>query len=161
VLRNAAILVVCAFCWGTAVPQVPSVRRAPIPEYREAIFLGTTMCRPDPTFEYCSKASDKFYTILLNGQPYVLRSGPSNAEILAMIGAAVTPQFHALETPNMNVLAGLRPETDVQVRFHGGGVDVRALTDSSKGPRYLASHYTLAPTRLDRLYHRGPDVNAN
>jgi hypothetical protein len=47
----------------------------------------------------------------------------------------------------------------VLVRFHGGGVDVRALASSARAPRYLASHYTLALTRMDRLSHRTPDAN--
>ncbi len=157
--RYAASLVVCAFCCGSAAAQVPSVRRAPIPEYREATYLGATTCRPDPTFEYCSRPSDKFYTILLDGKPFVLRSGPSNSEILAMIGATVTPEIHSLEVPNKNVLAGLTPQTGVRVRFHGGGVDVRALAPSPRAPRYLATHYTLAITRMDRLYHRVPEAN--
>ena len=158
--RNSLIFVVCAFGCGLAAAQVPSLKRAPIPEYQEATYLGTTKCRPDPTFEYCSKASDKFYTILLGGKPYVLRSGVSDSQLLAMIvGAAVTPDAHTRDVPNKNVLANLTPETGVLVRFHGGGIDVRALASSSRSPRYMASHYTLAPTRMDRLYHRSPDAN--
>jgi hypothetical protein len=157
--RKAAILVVSTFLCGAAVAQVPSLRRAPIAEYREATYLGTTACRPDPTFEYCSRPSDKFYTILLDGKVCVLRSGPSDAEILAMIGAAVIPENHPREIPSRNVLAGLAPNTGVQVRVHGGSIDVRALAESSRGARYQASHYTLAISRMDRLYHRSPDAN--
>jgi hypothetical protein len=159
--RRVAILVVSILVCGWAAAQVPSIKRAPIPEYREATYLGTTTCRPDPAFEYCSRASDKFYTILLDGKPYVLRSGPSNAELLAMLGAAMMPENHnhPVETPSRNVLAGLAPHTGVRIRFHGGGVDVRVLADSSRGARYVASHYTLAATRMDRLYHRAPETN--
>jgi hypothetical protein len=156
---RAAIFVVSTLACGFAAAQVPSVRRAPIPEYREATYLGSTTCRPDPTFEYCSKPGDKFYTILLDGKVRVLRSGPSDAEILAMIGAAVLPDTHSTAVPNKNVLAGLHPNTGVLVRVHGGGIDVRALSDSSRGARYLASHYTLAASRIDRLYHRAPEAN--
>jgi hypothetical protein len=159
VFGRAAILVACGLACGIALPQVPSVRRAPIAEYREATYRGTTSCRPDPAFEYCSKPSDRFYTILLDGKLCVLRSGPSDSDILAMIGAAVIPDNHSIAVPNKNVLAGLLPNTGVLVRVHGGGIDVRALSDSSRGARYLASHYTLALTRIDRLYHRGPDAN--
>jgi hypothetical protein len=155
----AAIPVVCVFVCGLAAAQVPSVRRAPIAEYREATYLGTTACRPDPAFEYCTRPSDKFYTILLDGKLCVLRSGPSNAEILAMIGAAVIPENHATTVPNKNVLAGLQPNTGVLVRVHGGSIDVRALSDSQRGARYEASRYELAASRTDRLYHRSPVAN--
>jgi hypothetical protein len=159
--RKAAILVISTLICGWAAAQVPSIRRRPIPEYREATYLGATTCRPDPTFEYCSRASDKFYTILLDGKPYVLRSGPSNSELLAMLGAAMLPENHnrPVQTPGKNVLASLAPHTDVRIRFRGGGVDVRVLADSSRGARYVASHYTLAATRMDRLYHRAPVTN--
>lgn len=133
------------------------MRRAPIAEYREATYLGATTCRPAPTFEYCSRPSDKLFTILLDGKPYVLRSQPGNVEILALIGAVVVPESHSL--PSKNVLATLRPDTGVEVRFHGGGVEVRALIPSARAPHYLASHYTLALSQMDRLYHRTPDTN--
>jgi len=151
---SAAILFVCACAGGAAVAQVPSVQQGPIPQFREAIYLGVTTCRPDPTFEYCSKGSDRFYTILLDGKPYVLRSGPSNAQILAMLHAVVVPDSLSHTTPSRNLLDSLAPQTGVQVRFHGGSVDVRALTPSARGPRYAESHYDIALSREDRLYHR-------
>jgi len=159
VSRHNPFLVVCLLISGAAAAQVPSVQRAPIAEYREATFLGATTCRPDPAFEYCSKPSDRFYTILLDGRQYVLRSGPNDSEILAMIGAAMTPVNRSDSLPGKNVLATLAPDTNVEVRFHGGGFDVRVLSKSAKRARYSATHYEIAVSRLDRLYHHGPDLN--
>jgi len=157
-LRRAAIcLALIPPCISAA--QVPSIQRAPLPEYQEATFLGVTNCRPDPVFEYCTKGIDRVYTIMVDGKPYVLRSGPTEAQLLAMIGTLVAPENRS-QVASRNVLDHMQPNTEVQVRFHGDGVEVRTLTASARGPRYQASHYLLALSQMDRMYHRGPESPA-
>ncbi|MGB9029369.1 MAG: hypothetical protein WCC27_04535 [Acidobacteriaceae bacterium] len=136
---------VCAFCCGSAAAQVVSVQRPPLPDYREATYLGTATCAPDPYYANCNHRGDKYYTILLDGKPYRLRPGFSDAALLSVVHALLAPQNHAsLALPDKNVLAHLAPHTGIQVRLEGRGVDVRVLAQSSKGPRYMASHYSLA-----------------
>jgi hypothetical protein len=137
--------VVCAICCGSAAAQVASVQRAPIPDYREATYLGTTTCAPDPYRANCNHRGDKYYTILIDGKRYQLRPGFSDAALLSVVHALLAPQNHAsLVLPARNVLAHLTPESGIQVHVGGRGVDVRVLAQSSKGPRYMASHYSLA-----------------
>ncbi|MFY9746369.1 MAG: hypothetical protein WBX06_15120 [Acidobacteriaceae bacterium] len=146
--RYAASLVVCAFCCGSAAAQVVSVQRPPLPDYREATYLGETNCAPDPYHANCNHRGDKYYTILIDGKPYLLRPGFSDAGLLSMVYALLAPQNHALLLlPGKNVLAHLAPDIGIQVHLGGRGVDVRVLAQSSKGPRYMASHYSLAAPR--------------
>jgi len=152
--RAAILLALIPPCFGSA--QVPSVQRATLPDYQEATYLGVTSCRPDPVFEYCTKGIDRVYTIMVDGKPYVLRSGPTEAQLLSMIGNLVAPESRS-STASRNLLEHMTPHSTVEVRFHGDAVDVRVLTPSAKGPRYEASHYLLALSQMDRLYHRGPE----
>lgn len=153
--RAAILLALIPSCLGVA--QVPSIQRSTLPEFQEATFLGVTSCRPDPVFEYCTKGIDRVYTIMVDGKPYVLRSGPTEEQLLGMIGNLVAPESRT-SMASRNLLEHMTPHSTVEVRFHGGGVDVRALEPSGKGPpRYTASHYLLALSQMDRMYHRGPE----
>ncbi len=159
-LRRATILVAlippCIFLPCVGAAQVPSVQRATLPDFQEATYLGVTSCRPDPVFEYCTRGIDRVYTIIVDGKPYVLRSGPTQAQLLSMIGNFVAPESRS-STVSRNLLEHVTPHSEVLVRFHGDSVDVRVLTQSAKGPRYEASHYLLALSQMDKLYHRGPE----
>ncbi len=148
--RYAATLVVCAFCCGSVAAQVPSVRRPPIADYREATYLGVTTCAPDPYFANCNHRGDKYYTILFEGKAYLLRPGFGDGPMLTMVHALLAPQNHAsLVLPDRNVLAHVTPHAGIQVHVGGSGVDVRVLAQSSKGPRYIASHYSVAVARYE------------
>jgi hypothetical protein len=151
-----ALISPCIISSMVGAAQVPTVQRAKLPEFQEGTFLGVTRCRPDPVFEYCTKGIDRVYTIIVDNKPYVLRAGPTEAQLLGMIGNLVAPESRT-SMASRNLLEHMTPHSAVQVRFHGGGVDVRALTQSAKGPRYEASHYQLALSQMDRMYHRGPE----
>lgn len=125
--------------------QVPSFRRPPLPEYQRATFLGTSPCSPDPYYSNCAHRGDPLYTLVLDGRTLVLKPGFS-LPLMTMVHVLLTPWDRAsLSLPGDNVLDHLPPGSDVQIRFHDGGVDVRVLAQSSKGARYLASHYGFAP----------------
>jgi hypothetical protein len=152
-----ALVPPCIVLPSTALAQVPTIQRATAPDFHEATFLGVTSCRPDPVFEYCTKGIDRVYTIMVDGKPYVLRSGPTESQLLSMIGNLVAPENRS-SMASRNLLEHMTPNSEVEVRFHGSAVDVRALAPSGRGtPRYEASHYLLALSQMDRLYHRGPD----
>jgi hypothetical protein len=147
--QHAPILVVCAVLCGTAAAQVPSFRRPPIPEYQEATFLGANTCTPDPYGEHCSRHTNKVYTILIQGKPYELQPA-FTLPLMTMIHILLSPGNRASAVlPGDNVLAHAAPDALVQVHFDDEGVDVRVLAQSSKGPRYLSSHYTFAAAPAD------------
>ncbi len=126
--------------------QVPSFRRPPIPEFQRATFVGASPCSPDPYFSNCEHRGDPLYTIVLDGRPFVVVPGFSQ-RLRTVVHVLVRPCRRAtLRLRGDNVLDHLPPGTEVQIRFRDGGVDVRALAQSSKGPRYLASHYGFAPS---------------
>jgi len=93
--------------------------------------------------------------VKLNGKDYVLKPGPSNEEMLTTIGVAMASPGGALIMILMerNVLKDLAVNAPVQMRFHGGGVDVRVLKETKKGPRYRASHYDLAISQIEPVHH--------
>ena len=129
--------------------QVPSFRQPPIPEFQRATFLGTSACSPDPYYSNCEHRGDPLYTLVLDGRPFVVKPGFS-LPLMTMVHVLLTPwDRSSLSLPGDNVLDHLPPGTEVQIRFRDGGVDVRALAQSSKGPRYLASHYGFAPSPED------------
>jgi hypothetical protein len=148
--QHTPIFAVCALlCGATAVAQVPSFRRPPMPEFQRATFLGATPCKPDPYYANCPHRGDPLYTIIVNERPFVLRPGFS-LPLLTMVHILITPWNRAsLSLPGDNVLDRLPPGTGVQIRLRDRGMDVRVLAQSSKGPRYLASHYGFAKSQDD------------
>ena len=155
--QHAPILAVCALLCGTAsAAQVPSFRRPPIPEFQRATFLGATPCKPDAYYANCEHRGDPLYTIVLDGHTFVLRPGFS-LPLVTMVHILVTPWNRAsLSLPGDNVLDHLPPGSVVQIRMRDGGVDVRVLAQSSKGPRYLGSHYAFAKSQDDADRNDGP-----
>jgi hypothetical protein len=138
-----------------AAAQLPSVQTVPVPDYQDAVYSGMIACSPSPDSEYCSNVADKFYTVTLNGKDYVLKPGLSNNQMLAMIGTAVVSQGRLLLVIlHGNVLARVPPNTPVQMRFHGGGVDVRVLMQTKKGPRLYATHYNVAVSQIEPSHPR-------
>ncbi len=152
--QHVPIFAVCALlCGTTAAAQVPSFRRPPMPEFQRATFLGAAPCKPDPYYANCERRGDPLYTIVLDGRTVVLRPGFS-LPLRTMVHLLITPWNRAsLSLPGDNVLDHLPPDTSVQIRLRDGGMDVRVLAQSSKGPRYLASHYGFAKSQDD------PDAN--
>lgn len=147
--RFTAFLLVSAFACGAAGAQVPSFRRPPAAEYQDATFLGVTTCSPDPYHANCAHRGDRFYTILINGKPYLLHP-VFTLPLLTMAHILLTPGDRAsMALPGDNVLAHVIPGTGLQIHLGNNGVDVRVLAQSSKGPRYLASHYTFADPQAD------------
>ena len=148
--QHASVLVACALICGTAsAAQVPSFRQPPPPEFQEATFVGITSCSPDPYRANCAHRGDKFYTILLHDKPYVLHP-VFTLPLLTMAHILLTPGDRAsMPLPGDNVLAHVIPGTNVQIHLGNNGVDVRVLAQSSKGPRYLASHYVFADPHSD------------
>ena len=117
-----------------------------------------TDCKADPSFQYCSRTDGKLYIILVDGQLRVLRPAFSSKPILTLIQALVAPENRAsLVLQDRNVLAHVMLDGDVQVHFHGSGVEVRVLAQSSKGARYIASHYSMAVSRKGPYGHRTSD----
>jgi len=121
-----------------------------MPEFQRATFLGASPCKPDPYYANCEHRGDPLYTIVLDdGRPIVLRPGFS-LPLTTMVHILITPWNHAsLSLPGDNVLDHLPPGTMVQIRLRDRGMDVRVLAQSSKGPRYLASHYGFAKSQTD------------
>jgi hypothetical protein len=116
-----------------------------------------TACSTDISFDYCSNVADKFYTVTLDGKPYVLKPGLSDMQKLATLSTVAASGGHLiLVILNGNVLAHIAPNTPVQIRFHGGGVDVRVLTQTKKGPRLEASHYDIAISQMEPQHHKPP-----
>jgi len=133
-----------------AAAQLLSVQPSPVPEYQDAVYSGMISCSPSPDSEYCSNVADKFYTVTLNGRVYALKPGLSNNQMLAMLGTAVVSDGHLiLVILHGNVLWHLPPNAPVQMRFHGGGVDVRVLVQTKKGPRLYATHYNIAVSQIE------------
>ncbi|HVT99185.1 MAG TPA: hypothetical protein VHE33_16890 [Acidobacteriaceae bacterium] len=155
--QRALILAVCALLCGTAwAAQVPSFRRPPMPEFQRATFLGASPCKPDPYYANCEHRGDPLYTIVLDGRTFVLHPGFS-LPLLTMAHLLLTPwNRSSLSLPGDNVLDHLPPGTMVQIRMRDGGMDVRVLAQSSKGPRYLASHYGFAKSQDEANSGDGP-----
>lgn len=128
--------------------QTPPAQIKPSWDYQDAVFSGMIACRPNADSEYCGNVADKFYTVTLNGQDYVLSPGLSDKQYAAAAAAYFSPDglgLPALIGLNRNVLAKLPVKTPVQMRFHGGGVDVRVLKQTKQGTLiYKASHYDIA-----------------
>jgi hypothetical protein len=120
-----------------------------MPEFQGATFLGASPCRPDPYYANCEHRGDPLYTIVLDGRPFILRPGFS-LPLRTMVHILITPWNRAsLSLPGDNVLDHLTPGTNIGIRLRDGGMDVRVLAQSSKGPRYLASHYGFAKSQDD------------
>jgi hypothetical protein len=138
-----------------ATGQSPSVQTVPAPDYQDAVFTGMISCSPEPDSEYCSNVADKFYTVKLKGRDYVLKPGLSNQQMLAMMTVAVASEGRLfLIILHRNVLGKLPENTPVQVRFHGGGIDVRVVAQTKKGKmEYLASHYDIAVSQMEPTHH--------
>lgn len=148
--QHASILVAFALICGTAsAAQVPSFTRPPVPEFQEATFLGATSCAPDPYHANCAHRGDRFYAIDIGGKAYLLHPTFS-LPLLMMAHILLTPGNRAsMPLPGDNVLAHLSPGSSFQIHLIDGGVDVRILAQSSKGPRYLASRYTFVSSAVD------------
>ena len=148
--QHASILIACALICGTAsAAQVPSFTRPPAAEFQEATFLGKATCSPDPYHANCPRRGDKYYAIDIGGKSYLLHATFS-LPILTMAHILLTPGNRAtMALPGDNVLAHLTPGASFQIHLGDGGVDVRILAQSSKGPRYLASRYTFVAPAAD------------
>lgn len=141
--QHVSILAACVLICATAsAAQVPTFQRPPVPEFREATFLGATTCSPDPYHSNCAHRGDKFYAIDIGGKSYLLHPTFS-LPILTMAHLLLIPGNRAsIALPGDNVLAHLTPGATFRIHLDDDGVDVRILAQSSKGPRYLASRYT-------------------
>ncbi len=150
--QHGSILLACVLICGTATAaQVPSFRRPPAPEFQQATFLGTATCSPDPYHSNCAHRGDKYYAIDIGGKSYLLHPTFS-LPILTMAHILLTPGNRAsMPLPGDNVLAHLAPGASFQIHLGDGGVDVRILAQSSKGPRYLASRYTFVAPAADSV----------
>lgn len=141
--------------YGSAIAQSPPAQKTPAADYQDAVYTGMISCSPSPDSEYCSNVADKFWVVQLNGKDYALKRGPSNEQMLTRIGVAIASPGGALILMLMdkNVLKDLAVNSAVQMRIHGGGVDVRVLKESKKGPRYYASHYDIAISQIEPVHH--------
>jgi hypothetical protein len=149
VFRIAAILALSAAAFQTA-PPAPPAQNTPPSDYQDAVYSGMISCSPSPDSEYCSNVADKFYTVMLDGKDYVLKPALTNEQMLAILGTAVLSGGRViLIVLHGNALKRVQPNTPVQMRFHGGGVDVRVLVQTKKGPRLYATHYNLAVSQIE------------
>lgn len=140
---------------GSAVwAQGPSTSPAPSADYQDAVYTGILSCSPSPDSEYCSNVADKFWVVKLNGKDYALKPGLNNGQMLAVLATPVVSGGHVMMVAlHGNVFWHLPPNSPVQVRFHRGGVDVRVLVQTKKGPRFLASHYDIAVSQMEPVHH--------
>jgi hypothetical protein len=147
-----------------APAQTPPAQPAPVRDYQDAVYENLITCSPNADSDYCSNVADKFYLVRLNGKDYALvpaYSYKQSAVLAAAEVAASAGGMLVVELMHTNILRKQPDHTPVQMRFHGGGVDVRVLKETKNGTqKYVASHYVVAkkvpiePPHPRRRIHR-------
>ena len=128
--------------------QTPPAPPAPAPDYQDAVYENLITCSPNADSDYCSNVADKFYLVRMNGKDYALVPAYSYKQSAVLAGAEIAASVSGMlvvELMHTNILRKQPEHTPVQMRFHGGGVDVRVLKETKKGmEKYVASHYDVA-----------------
>jgi hypothetical protein len=119
-----------------------------LPDYQDAVYENLISCSPEPVSDYCRNVADKFYLVRMNGKDYALVPGYSDKQSAVLAAAEVAASAGGMlvvELMHTNILRKQPEHTPVQMRFHGGGVDVRVLKETKNGTqKYFASHYDIA-----------------